>query len=157
MSGKPNKMNILESDVDLNSIFKLNYNFDILKLIIESLIAGQKEIQTQITTLENNFANMPQHSQKTSSGYVHPSEDSDLFESEDYEDITNKVIKRIGKIKKRLAYLEENAQLHDKLFLDVQFELKQRKDEIDNNAQVITEPPPTKEEQELFSAFSYVS
>ena len=138
MSVKVNKINVLENNVDLNSIFKLNYNFDILKLIIESLINGQKEIQMQVNTLESNIANMPQHSQqKTSSGYVHPSEDSDLFESEDYEDITNKVIKRIGKIKKRLAYLEENAQLHDKLFLDVQFELKQRKDEIENNAQIV--------------------
>ena len=121
-----------QSEFDLNSIVKVNLNFELLKKIIEMLISGQKELKTQI---EDVVANMSQVTStriiNASSGYIHPSEDSDLFESEDYEDIMNKVIKRITKIKKRLTYLEENAQLNEKKFIDVKIELKQRQNEIE--------------------------
>ena len=120
-------------DFDLNSIVKVNCNFELLKKIIEMLIAGQKELKTQVDGVEDAIANMPQVSPKNASGYVHPSEDSDLFESEDYDDITNKLIKRIGKIKKRLMYLEENAQVNEKKFIDVQCELTQRQNEIEQH------------------------
>ena len=126
-----NNKNIFENEVDLNSIFNLNYNFDMLKIIIGGLIKGQKDLQMQLSTIKNNISDIQQQNNsstgndnKHSSGFIYPSDDSDLFESEDFDDITNQLIKRIGKIKKRLAYLEENSQLHDKLFLDIKNEIK---------------------------------
>ena len=35
-------------DIDLNSIFKLNYNFDVLKGLIEHLLTNQQKLQNQI-------------------------------------------------------------------------------------------------------------
>jgi chromosome segregation ATPase len=105
-----------------------------LKKIIEMLISGQKELKTQIESVENTITNMPQviaSSTHKSSGYIHPSEDSDLFESDDYDDIMNKVIKRIAKIKKRLTHLEEHNQLNENKFFDVQIDLKQQQNEME--------------------------
>ena len=36
------------NDIDLNSLFNLNYNFDVLKGIIEHLLTNQKKLQNQI-------------------------------------------------------------------------------------------------------------
>ena len=123
-----------QSEFDLNSIVKVSCNFEMLKKIIEMLISGQKELKTQLESVEDTITNMPQviaSSTHKSSGYIHPSEDSDLFESDDYDDIMNKVIKRIAKIKKRLSHLEEHNQLNEKKFFDVQIELKQQQNEME--------------------------
>ena len=123
-----------QSEFDLNSIVKVSCNFEMLKKIIEMLISGQKELKTQLESVEDTITNMPQliaSSTHKSSGYIHPSEDSDLFESDDYDDIMNKVIKRIAKIKKRLTHLEEHNQQNEKKFFDVQIELKQQQNEME--------------------------
>ena len=123
-----------QSEIDLNSIVKVSCNFEMLKKIIEMLISGQKELKTQLESVEDTITNMPQliaSSTHKSSGYIHPSEDSDLFESDDYDDIMNKVIKRIAKIKKRLTHLEEHNQQNEKKFFDVQIELKQQQNEME--------------------------
>ena len=36
------------NDIDLNSLFNLNYNFDLLKGIIETLLKNQESIQKQL-------------------------------------------------------------------------------------------------------------
>ena len=36
------------NDIDLNSLFNLNYNFDVLKGIIENLLTNQLKLQNQI-------------------------------------------------------------------------------------------------------------
>ena len=36
------------NDIDLNSLFKLNFNFDLLKGIIETLLKNQEAIQKQL-------------------------------------------------------------------------------------------------------------
>lgn len=36
------------NDIDLNSLFNLNYNFDVLKGIIEHLLTNQQKLQNQI-------------------------------------------------------------------------------------------------------------
>lgn len=123
-----------QSEIDLNSIVKVSCNFEMLKKIIEMLISGQKELKTQLESVEDTITNMPQliaSSTHKSSGYIHPSEDSDLFESDDYDDIMNKVIKRIAKIKKRLTHLEEHNQQNEKKFFDVQIELKHQQNEME--------------------------
>ena len=36
------------NDIDLNTLFNLNYNFDVLKGIIEHLLTNQQKLQNQI-------------------------------------------------------------------------------------------------------------
>ena len=37
----------ITNDIDLNALFNLNYNFDLLKGIIEQLLKNQKSLQDQ--------------------------------------------------------------------------------------------------------------
>ena len=41
----------ITNDIDLNALFNLNYNFDLLKGIIEQLLKNQKSLQDQINDL----------------------------------------------------------------------------------------------------------
>ena len=41
----------LVNDIDLNALFNLNYNFDLLKGIIEQLLKNQNSLQNQIDEL----------------------------------------------------------------------------------------------------------
>ena len=44
------------NDIDLNSLFNLNYNFDLLKGIIETLLKNQEAIQRQLDEVySSNF------------------------------------------------------------------------------------------------------
>ena len=42
------------NDIDLNALFNLNYNFDLLKGIIEQLLKNQNSLQNQIDELFGN-------------------------------------------------------------------------------------------------------
>ena len=42
------------NDIDLNALFNLNYNFDLLKGIIEQLLKNQNALQNQIDELFGN-------------------------------------------------------------------------------------------------------
>ena len=42
------------NDIDLNALFNLNYNFDLLKGIIEQLLTNQNALQNQIDELYGN-------------------------------------------------------------------------------------------------------
>ena len=44
----------LVNDIDLNALFNLNYNFDLLKGIIEQLLKNQNALQNQIDELYGN-------------------------------------------------------------------------------------------------------
>ena len=44
------------NDIDLNALFNLNYNFDLLKGIIEQLLKNQNALQNQIDDLYGNNA-----------------------------------------------------------------------------------------------------
>ena len=41
----------ITNDIDLNALFNLNYNFDLLKGIIEQLLKNQNKLQNQINDL----------------------------------------------------------------------------------------------------------
>ena len=43
------------NNVDLNSLFNLNYNFDLLKGVIEELIKNQQILQKRMDDMENTF------------------------------------------------------------------------------------------------------
>ena len=45
------------NDIDLNALFNLNYNFDLLKGIIEQLLKNQNALQNQIDDLYGNNDN----------------------------------------------------------------------------------------------------
>lgn len=49
-----NKKSFFETEIDLNSIFNLNYNFDLLKNIIDALIKNQKEQQKAINDIKSD-------------------------------------------------------------------------------------------------------
>lgn len=42
------------NDIDLNALFNLNYNFDLLKGIIEQLLKNQQALQKQLDECYNN-------------------------------------------------------------------------------------------------------
>lgn len=44
----------IEKDIDLNSLFNLNYNFDLLKGIIEELLNNQKNLKEKMNNIEAN-------------------------------------------------------------------------------------------------------
>ena len=49
-----NIKSFFETEIDLNSIFNLNYNFDLLKNIIDALIKNQKEQQKAINNIKSD-------------------------------------------------------------------------------------------------------
>ena len=49
-----NKKSFFDTEIDLNSIFNLNYNFDLLKNIMDALIKNQKEQQKAINNIKSD-------------------------------------------------------------------------------------------------------
>lgn len=49
-----NKKNLFETEIDLNSIFNLSYNFDKLKLILDTLIKNQRDQEKTINDIKDN-------------------------------------------------------------------------------------------------------
>lgn len=43
----------IESNIDLNNLFNLNYNFDLLKGVIDALLKGQKATNQKLAFLED--------------------------------------------------------------------------------------------------------
>ena len=41
-------------EIDMNSLFNFNYNFDILKFVLQSLLKSQKTLEEQINILIND-------------------------------------------------------------------------------------------------------
>ena len=48
------KKNLFETEIDLNSIFNLSYNFDKLKLILDTLIKNQRDQEKTINDIKDN-------------------------------------------------------------------------------------------------------
>ena len=48
------KKNLFETEIDLNSIFNLSYNFDKLKLILDTLIKNQRNQEKTIKDIKDN-------------------------------------------------------------------------------------------------------
>ena len=48
------KKNLFETEIDLNSIFNLSYNFDKLKLILDTLIKNQRDQEKTIKDIKDN-------------------------------------------------------------------------------------------------------
>lgn len=49
------KKNLFETEIDLNSIFNLSYNFDKLKLILDTLIKNQRDQEKTIKDIKDNM------------------------------------------------------------------------------------------------------
>jgi hypothetical protein len=45
----------LEANIDLNSLFNLSYNFDLLKGVIEALVKNTKATNQRLIDLEDNI------------------------------------------------------------------------------------------------------
>ena len=48
-------------DIDLNSLFSLSYNFDLLKGLIEHLLTNQQKLQNQIDEMYNKDCDRDKH------------------------------------------------------------------------------------------------
>jgi hypothetical protein len=53
-------MTSIEADIDLNSLFTLTHNFDLLKNVIQSLIKANKENSLKLNEIENQIKNKDQ-------------------------------------------------------------------------------------------------
>ena len=49
-----NEIEINGIEIDMNSLFNFNYNFDILKFVIEGLIKSQKNLEEQLILISND-------------------------------------------------------------------------------------------------------
>lgn len=65
------------NDIDLNSLFNLNYNFDVLKSIIEHLLTNQQKLQNQIDEIfvkdcdrDQNITNLLRDTKTIKDSYV---------------------------------------------------------------------------------------
>ena len=65
------------NDIDLNSLFNLNYNFDVLKGIIEHLLTNQQKLQNQIDEIfvkdcdrDQNITNLLRDTKAIKDSYV---------------------------------------------------------------------------------------
>ena len=65
------------NDIDLNSLFNLNYNFDVLKGIIEHLLTNQQKLQNQIDEIfvkdcdrDQNITNLLKDTKTIKDSYV---------------------------------------------------------------------------------------
>jgi hypothetical protein len=45
----------LETEIDLNSLFTLSYNFDLLKGVLEALVKSQKATNQKLEDFEDNL------------------------------------------------------------------------------------------------------
>ena len=45
----------LMANIDLNGLFNLNYNFDLLKGVIEELLKNQQLLQKRMDNMDNKF------------------------------------------------------------------------------------------------------
>jgi hypothetical protein len=46
----------LDANIDLNSLFNLTYNFDLLKGVIDALVKGQKATNQRLLDMEDKMA-----------------------------------------------------------------------------------------------------
>lgn len=110
---------LLENNIDLNSLFSLTYNFELLKQVIEALLLGNKDLNKKVKDLEdksnnnNDFLNLEkkinniknEYDEKLNSIYsrLQKSEEniSNIniklnkinFDDDDFNDLKNKVKK----------------------------------------------------------------
>jgi hypothetical protein len=90
------------NDIDLNALFNLNYNFDLLKGIIEQLLKNQNSLQNQIDELfgingdkDKRIENLEKEVKYLKETYVNKSE--------------------LKEIQTDLKQIKEKLKVHDKL------------------------------------------
>ena len=92
----------ITNDIDLNALFNLNYNFDLLKGIIEQLLKNQNKLQNQINDLfgangdkDKRIENLEKEVKYLKETYVNKSE--------------------LKEIETDLKQINEKLKVHDKL------------------------------------------
>jgi len=92
----------ITNDIDLNALFNLNYNFDLLKGIIEQLLKNQNSLQNQINDLfgangdkDKRIENLEKEVKYLKETYVNKSE--------------------LKEIETDLKQIKEKLKVHDKL------------------------------------------
>ena len=88
-------------DIDLNSLFNLSYNFDLLKGLIEHLLTNQQKLQNQIDEMYNKDCDRDKHTNLLL-------DDMKLIK-ETYvdKDSLNPIFEEIEEIKEKLNHHEE--------------------------------------------------
>ena len=94
------KIKILKN-INLNSLFNLTYNFEVLKLLIENLIANQQKLQNQINEMHRK------NCQKDK--YINQLLDDVKTIKESYinKDTFNPVLDEINEVKENLKQHED--------------------------------------------------
>ena len=92
----------ITNDIDLNALFNLNYNFDLLKGIIEQLLKNQNSLQNQINDLfgangdkDKRIENLEKEVKYLKETYVNKSE--------------------LKEVETDLKQIKEKLKVHDKL------------------------------------------
>ena len=89
-------------DIDLNSLFNLSYNFDLLKGLIEHLLTNQQKLQNQIDEMYKKDCDRDKHTNALL--------DDMILIKEKYadKDSFNPVLDEIKEIKNKLNQHDEN-------------------------------------------------
>jgi len=98
----------ITNDIDLNALFNLNYNFDLLKGIIEQLLKNQNSLQNQINDLfgangdkDKRIENLEKEVKYLKETYVNKSQ--------------------LKEIETDLKQIKEKLKVHDKLIEESKF------------------------------------
>ena len=93
------------NDIDLNALFNLNYNFDLLKGIIETLLKNQGSIQKQLDEIYSSEENKDKNIQTVENDISLLKENS--VDKNDFKDLKAEVEKISGHIKQNDKKIEE--------------------------------------------------
>ena len=85
----PENVKIIE-DIDLNALFKLSYNFDLLKGTLSTILNNQKLFQKQIEDIKNTNNEQNEMIESLKQNYLSKEEFSN-FKKERLEDINEQI------------------------------------------------------------------
>lgn len=92
-------------NIDLNALFNLNYNFDLLKGIIEELLKNQQVLQDQMDVLDKNNSSKDERIEKLEK------EVEKLKESQIDKGVIEQILNDLNEIKQHLK--KHDSQIDD--------------------------------------------
>ena len=105
----------LMANIDLNGLFNLNYNFDLLKGVIEELLKNQQILQKRMDDMENTFDDKDKRIAELEK------EVKILKENQIDKNVITEIKNDISEIKKHLQKHDEQIDDSKLFFININF------------------------------------
>ena len=105
----------LMANIDLNGLFNLNYNFDLLKGVIEELLKNQQILQKRMDDMENTFDDKDKRIAELEK------EVKILKENQIDKNVITEIKNDISEIKKHLQKHDEQIDDSKSFFIKINF------------------------------------